>query len=422
MSSDCATQSLRPSTSRRWLRLFVGFGTAVIVGLVFLVLLEPGEIEHAPTVGVASLEVPAEIDAGTIVSVQVSSEDAFGEAHVHVANGFGRMSFVVAIANGTGRVDLPAALTQQAGAVSVMAGDLRETLTIAPGEADEVIAPLVGPRTIVADGNDVTLAVVLPVDRYGNQVANGTPVAIEWHQPAPGAEPDVVTNVDLVTVDGMVSALLPSGRVAGPTTIRTVASAPNGTTVNAAAVRIDEVPGTVASISLNVAEPVGTADGRSLVEIETTELTDRYGNVLADGTLGQFVFDGPSGEGIVPGTVQNGIVRIELVAPDMPGTLTGHLELHGKASNTVAIEYASAIGHFDAHLTTVGGDTILRIQSALDVDGGFVADGTEVRWGTLSTQIRLGEAELRIPTVLVPDTVPMVEILGLEKEPMDGRS
>ena len=380
-------------------------------------LLFPGPGDDAEFVAVTGLSTPDQIAAGTIASIDVTSEADSGNAEIVVQNAFGRLHFIVPIRTGIGTLDLPPAVTQQAGIITVSATEAQASLTVDPVEVAEVVAPLVGPRTVVADGRDTTLAVVLPVDRYGNQVADGTTVDIEWEQPVRSGTPSNTTAITLETENGMAVSLVPSGETAGPTTVRATATTSAGQLVHAAAVRIDEVPGRVEGIELLEVDENGSADGRSLVAVETDMLFDAFGNQLMDGTLGQFVFDGPAGRGVVPGTVQNGVVRIEIVAPDKPGRLVGFVEVQGERSNEVQIEFASAIASFDARIEQLGADAVLRIESALDPEGAFVADGTEVRWGEHNTQIRQGAAEIWLPAALVPEKLPSVEILGLEETP-----
>ena len=299
--------------------------------------------------------------------------------------------------------------------MTLTSGDARTTLIVTPGEVAELVAPLVGPRTIVADGADTSLAVTLPVDGYGNQVADGTAIDVEWQQPTHAGPVQQVTRRELATTDGMAWVLVPSGQVAGPTTIRSTSRTSSGAQINAAAVRIDEVPGLVAQIAIAATSKRGKGDGRSLIEIESERLVDSFGNELLDGASAQFLFDGPSGQGVVPGTVQNGVVRLELVAPPSSGTLTGRLSLQGVLSNELVIRFDSAIASFDATVERVDGDAVLRVASAVDSSGAFVADGTQVVWGDQTTQTRRGRAEIRLPSTLIGDTAPSVEILGLEQ-------
>jgi len=388
----------------------------VFIVVAVLVICMPWKPQaEAQPASLQSITLPETVDAGTIVSVDVVSATSTGVAHLVVQNAYGRLSFELDVLAGTGRLVLPAAVTQQAGVVTVSSGEIVETMTVSPVEVAELVAPLVGPRTIVADAQDTTLAVLFPVDRYGNQVADGTDVSVLWQQPSATTN-ESGSQLDTETVDGMAYTLIPSGQVAGATMIRATASTDGGEEIHAAAVRIDEVPGVVSDIEFASDRLDGRADGRSLIELESGELVDRFNNLLADGTVGHFVFEGPAGQGVVAGTVQNGVVRIELVSPSIPGTITGHLEIHGRTSNDVAIEFYPAIASFDVSLDLIGAETILRISTAVDADGAFVADGTEVRWGDYRTQIRRGDAEIRIPAGLAPTGDTPVLILGMEKK------
>ncbi len=395
----------------------IGVAASMVVVVAAFIFMWPASEDGSEYVALDFITHSTEAVAGEIVSIELAASSESGTTLVEVVNGFGRLSFTVPVANGVGRLDLPPAVTQQAGLISIVSGEVRSELLIRPNDVHEIVAPLVGPRTIVADGQDVTLAVVFPVDRYGNQVADGTEVSVEWDQPG-GVEPGSnSTTADIETSDGMAWQQLQSGQRAGATTVRASATAADGQLVSAAAVRIDEVPGVVTTVELAAEDEQGMADGRSLVEVETTELRDVFDNVLADGTIAQFIFDGPSGRGAVPGTVQNGVVRVEIVAPQQPGMLTGRLEIQGVESNEITIDFASAIASFDARVEQIGADAVLRIDAAIDRDGAFVADGTEVRWGDERAQLRQGSAEIWVPADLLPTEVPAVAILGLELQP-----
>ena len=153
--------------------------------------------------------------------------------------------------------------------------------------------------------------------------------------------------------------------------------------------------------------------------LHTEELVDAFGNTLADGTIAQFVHEGPSGRGAVSGTVQNGAVHIELSAPTSPGRLTGHLVIHGVESNDVTIDYASAISGFDVRIEVIGDEFVLRVDNAFDPSGSFLADGVLVTWGNQRASLGRGSAQIRLPAALA-DVDAYVEILGYSAKPSQG--
>ena len=175
-----------------------------------MAMVEPGVQTF---VAVESLLVPEAIDAGQTVTIEVYTVAPVGVAEVVVRGAYGQLRFETEVSNGEGQLVLPAAVTQHAGMLTLESGGQVETMEILPGEVTTLVAPLVGPRTIVANGADETLAVLLPTDRFGNQVADGTDTNIMWEQPG-----DVDAAASLETVDGMAWALIPSGEIAGPTT------------------------------------------------------------------------------------------------------------------------------------------------------------------------------------------------------------
>ena len=398
---------------RRWL-LFILVLLVAISSMLARAFVMDSHTEEF--VVVESLDAPDAIDAGDIATINVRGR-VDGVSELFVLGAYARLRFEVSIANGEGRLDLPAAVTQHAGVVTIESGGSSHDMEIYPGAVSTLVAPLVGPRTIVANGADQTLAVLLPTDRFGNQVADGTDTEVAWTQPD-----DVDGTRSIETADGMSWVLVSSGEVTGPTTIRASAHAGDGDggSVRGAAVRIDEVPSIVTNIELSSAAAVGLADGRSVITLNTEPLTDGFDNTLADGTSAQFRFDGPSGQGVVTGTVQNGVVRIELAAPARPGRLTGYLDIQGVASNDITIDYSTAISGFDAYVETIGEEAVLRVSNALDPSSAFIADGTEVRWGDLRGTLRHGSAEIWIPAALA-DVDANVEILGLNITPEQVR-
>lgn len=367
--------------------------------------------EAAPNeVQLTALTLPSSVPAGTIVTIEAVAAESSGVSTVVISAGYGQLEFDMVINAGVGSLNLPAAVTQHAGVITVASGNVVTELTIEPIEVHELVAPLVGPRTIVADGQDESLAVMLPIDRYGNQVADGTAVNVEWQQP------EGTDQVRTETADGMAWVPVQSGLTAGPTTVRSTASSSTGEIVSSAAVRIDEVPGRVETIELDASTSTALADGRTIIEVETGTLVDEHGNELMDGTVAQLVFMGPSGSGVLPATVQNGVVRVDLVAPDQPGTLTASVHVHGEVSSDITIDFASAIESYEVRLESVGPDVVLRVERALDPSGAFIADGTELRWGNEQAQLRHGAAEIWLPAALLETEIPMVEILGLEAD------
>ena len=120
-----------------------------------------GEPSDQVFVAVDSLLVPGVIDAGQTVTIEAQTASPTGAAEVIVHGAYGQLRFEIAIVDGEGHLMLPAAVTQHAGMVTIESGDQIETMEILPGEVATLVAPLVGPRTIVANGADETLAVLL---------------------------------------------------------------------------------------------------------------------------------------------------------------------------------------------------------------------------------------------------------------------
>ena len=100
---------------------------------------------------------------------------------------------------------VPAEATRQRGSITLVATVLGTSsspinVVVQPGRPSEPVVPLVGPRTIVADGADRTMITVSPADQFGNALADDTAVSTVIVD-TQGASQTVV-----VPVDGGVAA------------------------------------------------------------------------------------------------------------------------------------------------------------------------------------------------------------------------
>ena len=84
-------------------------------------------------------------------------------------------------------------MSRTAGHLTLLVGEHQLDVAVAPGTPDGFTDVLVGPRTIVADGKDLSLAVVTPGDIYGNAMPAGTSVDFQRLDPAKERSSDATT-------------------------------------------------------------------------------------------------------------------------------------------------------------------------------------------------------------------------------------
>lgn len=325
----------RPSP-RRWL-LFLLVLTACT--------LPRGTPPVTATVPVVALqlEAPTQIKAGVplTVLVHVTPTTATTPVLLTAHGTFGFLPQQQRPVNGVARFPFMLVHTRFAGTVhlSAIADGIESSteLLIVPGPADDPMLPLVGPRAIVTGGEQWTMAVVTPRDALDNPVAEGTAVTFRIQHPtrpmdAPAT--GVETQVKL-TQKLLAWARIYSRQHAGP--IQIAANADFGHSPERVVLA---VPGAPQPFQLLADKLTLPADGRQLVRISSSQLTDRFGNVLLDGANVTLVATvAGQEERFLPAVTIDGRIYTTLQAPSQPGTMTIQGWLAGIASAPLTITF-----------------------------------------------------------------------------------
>jgi len=280
-------------------------------------------------------------------------------------------------------------------------------IRVIPSEAVDPVVPLVGPRTIIADGEDATMTVVTPIDQFGNPVADGTEVVFDVLRPSgrrnsvllPVEQSIAAIIIESTTETGRMTISATSGQAEGPSNV------------------VDQVAGTPAPFTVEADLRNPLADGFTLHTVQTSELRDQFGNLLPDGVAAVFIVQDARGESLVHASVQGGIARAAIEAPEHAGELTLLARVSGTQSPPATLVFVDAVESLTASMSTSGGRANLTIGPVLTARGGYVPDGTTalisdpVSGATIaSVALRggLGQLELDAPAGALD-----VEVLGM---------
>jgi hypothetical protein len=247
---------------------------------------------------------------------------------------------------------------------------------------------------MIADLAHWTMVTATPRDRFGNSVADGTPVTL--HVRRPDGTLDVI---ETEVADLLSGVRVFSGTTAGRSTIRVSVDGATGPEVD-----VLEVPGPPAVVELIEPNLDLRADGRMLVTIATGLLEDRFGNVLLDGTAASIDMSGPTGVGTLTGVTIDGRAEFVVEAPTSAGTIELRGVVDDVASAPLALTYAPAVVAVPARVARVDGSAdsqvAVEIGPVLTELGGFVPDGTAALVSAASSS---GETEA--VTVVLRDGV-----------------
>lgn len=330
--------------------------------------------------GPLALSAPVAAPAGEPITVVAERADApDGLAALLLAQGsYGPLLYRARFQGGRAEFRLPGEDTRVAGLVALTAraggAEGRAELTITPGEPVDPVTPLVGPRTIIADGAHWGTAVAIPFDAHGNPVAEGTPVQFRLVRPDARAE----------AIDAPVRHLVAWGRIfsataAGRTTVVVRAGEARGPEAS-----LVETPGWPAPFTLSASPRGLPADGRQLVTLRTAPIADRYGNQMLDGTLVTFVAEAPGGAPrLIPAYTIDGVAEAQLQAPAEPGSVTVRATLYGVESLPLRLAFAPgpAVGAFPvrAAVDEASGTLLIEAGPLLGELGQLAHEGTVVR-------------------------------------------
>jgi hypothetical protein len=217
----------------------------------------------------------------------------------------------------------------------VTAGELVTTASaiVEPGPVAGAPDPLIGARSIRADGADRAMVAAIPADRFGNPAPAGTRVAVTVVHP----------DESLASFDAEVT------RTVGWTWVPSVTTAGDAEVVAAvdgmrsAAGRLVEVPGVPAPFALSLESPRLPADGTTLVTVASDVLVDVHGNRLLDGTAAQLRADYLDGTSSFQTVVTvAGMARATVEAPDQAGVVRVEMTVLGVTSRPLDLEFRPA--------------------------------------------------------------------------------
>jgi hypothetical protein len=130
------------------------------------------------------------------------------------------------------------------------------------------------------------------------------------------------------------------------------------------------------------------ANGQDLMTLRSEVITDRFGNIVPDGTLVTFIVTAPGGLPYrIPGYTVNGQAEAQLQAPIAPGlakvrALVGQVE-----SDVLLVTFTSgpALGTFPvvANVDPANGAVIIEAGPILGPLKQYIPDGTPVRFVVL---------------------------------------
>lgn len=406
-----------PRTLPRWLLL----SALVLLGLAGTLALtrQPTPPQVLPVAtSTVTVGLPERIAAGSSATVTAGPFDRRAtQATIAVTTTYASWSTEVPVRGRHVEVALPGRLLARTGVLDVLVRTPTEQ-----GWATSEVTPLapagplelrVGARSITADAAHWAMGVVIPEDRLGNPIAEGTPVDVVVLHPD-GTQETLASRID----GGLAWLRVWSRTVAGRARLAVLVQGVRGGEAD-----LEEVPGPPVAVGL-VTDPLPrVADGRDLVAVRTTRLLDAFGNEVADGTAVELAVATADGLRQMVSPTVNGVAEFVVEAPATPQTLTATATAYGAVSEPLDLAFATDIAEPIALEVVLERDRVLaRVGPVVGRLGQLAPDGTPVTvtftsdaaaTRTVTGQLRDGRVEIALPrpTGLTRATV-TVEVSG----------
>ena len=390
----------------------------LFLGVAAMVLTrEEVQVVYPIDVGDLTIDAPSTVAAGEPIIVEVAGADHGQLVTLTIESGYGPRSFEALSRNSLATFRIPARDEPSAGVGLMVAQSIGRigtaTIEITPGSAVGPIDLYLGPRTVVADADHFAMLVAVPVDEFGNPVAEGTESTTLVTRPTLETEEMPAETKGLLSYVNIFSRTV-TGRTRLSVDVEG-ASGPERSFL--------EVAGIPERFPLFLIDPLAPADGHALVRIRTSELRDAFSNALPDGTVVFLDASGVTGTRRLRSVTIDAVAEFVLEVPEQEGSVQLIATASGRQSEELTLTFESALTEIPVEASPHPDGSLIQIGPVLTTRESYVPDGTLARivteFGETFVPLELGEA-----SAIVADVSGEVEvhILGAVGTTELGRS
>ncbi len=365
---------IRRLFSRKNRKRMLVVGAAVALCLVMLLSRAPEEPTPFSSLTISNPEV---VSVGESFEVIVGQVPVGDEVHLTIDAGYGPRSVSTVASSDVVTFEVPSSDVAESGMVMLQATTVSSSgwsqLEVLPGEAVDPVDLYLGPRTVVADDEQYSMIVAVPTDRFGNPVASGTSVEFVHYTPS-----DLEVLLAVPTENLLAFTELQAGTKSGRSRIATTVGSASGQERT-----FNEVAGVTIPFTVQPVDRIPFADGASLLRIETSELVDRFGNQLPDGTSVLMTIDSDEFSRRLSGVTIDGVAVFTVEAPPGPVRFDVRAESGGSLGESFDLTFSPAVSDFVVSVDRVvadSGDEVTKVEvgPVITVDGAYIPNGTEV--------------------------------------------
>lgn len=305
--------------------------TLSVMSILFLLFFTPIEkdAQFKSSFSIAEISDTIVSSRARIVNFKVYDIINDEDIHLILSGTYGTIALSPEITTWDPVFSIPPSFTKRAGVVSYYL--VQDQKTIQKGTFKILpdtqklgrIETYLGPRSIVANKRDYTMLVSIPADTLDNLLPDSTKINLKEQF----KNTITVTNHNLTSGFAWkrIAAPLQTGRLSTGSTLRDHSSKE---------LVADVFPDLAQNFSISSRSNHSYADGNEIITFETSQIKDRHGNTMSDGTLVTFTIKDASGDHWqVHGSTVNGYAFAKALHPQSPSTWTISAAITGIAQS-----------------------------------------------------------------------------------------
>jgi len=283
---------------------------------------------------VGSFKISEVQDRTVSVEEQIITFETYDLKTIHtirlvISGTYGSIVLIPKIKNGQPIFSIPPTFTKYAGSIAFYLIQHEKVLqdgvfNLLPKTTEiGLIENYLGPRSIVANDRDHTMLVSIPTDIYDNLLPDSMNIEIKTQFK------NTITISTKELTSGFawkrIPAPLVTGRISTGSTLGDVSSKE---------LVADIFPDVAQDFSISVNSNHSYADGNEIISLQTTQIKDKRGNIMTDGTLVSFMMTDETGAYWQTNTTTvNGFAFAKTLHPQTPTTWKISATISGIASS-----------------------------------------------------------------------------------------
>ncbi len=307
-----------------------------------------------------------------LISINSEAQESMGSIKLVVAGTYGTSVLKPTEKKAKWYFEIPPSISRRAGVIDwklvddqkiIQSGQFQLTsMTQNVGQLENYL----GPRSIVASERDYTMLVAIPTDTLDNLLPDDTQLFMN-HQ----FKSQIIkspTKLKNGFAWQRIAAPLNTGRITVGSTLQNISSKE---------LVADVFPDVAVDFKITVDQDHNYADGNAITTFKSSQITDKHGNIMTDGTLVEFFMNDEYGNyWQTMGSTINGYAFAKAIHPQTPATWNVRAVIQGIAeSPELNVTYNSVIDSIPVRLQKEKNIIVGPLTSYL---GQIIPDGVQV--------------------------------------------